>query len=128
MKILSKKDTDLLFDNGWIWHPDHQYAFIRYTQFSGTHELLSDEDIADELKHIKNSKATNDLLKNIPITSNKKLLKDSIKQILEVGITEDTLYNFFWRAYSANTEKLLIDDVFKPIIKEAFDEFEKELG
>ncbi len=48
--------------------------------------------------------------------------------MLLVTVTEDTLYNFFWRAYSSNTEKLLIDDVFNPIIKEAFDEFEKELG
>ncbi len=128
---ISKKDLKLLEKNDWVMVCESPLEFERCTQFAGTHTLTTREEIEEELEQIKSSADRDKALTEYRLKKEKEELsndinelKKHVKPLLEVGITEETLLQFYMVScfFGKKRGHEITSKDLKKWFKEVFDE------
>lgn len=125
---ITKEEIKILEDNGWEIVCESPLEFERDAQFAGgIHKMSTEEEFRHELQSIETSKYWREVINRD--SENEKLrdikeLKRYVKDFLVIGVTEDTLLQFYmascWFGRKRGNEITSLD--LKKWFKEVFDE------
>jgi hypothetical protein len=128
---ISKKDLKILESNDWVMVCESPLEFERCTQFAGTHTLTTKEEIEEELEQIKSAKRYKNAMYEFRNKKEKEELekdinelKKHVKSLLETGITEETLLQFYMAScwFGKKRSQEITSKDLKKWFKEVFDE------
>lgn len=109
--IISNEDLVLLENNGWLLHSEDPIHFVK---LNCTYELKGIDQVIDKLTVLKNTEEYS--FEDSANSLSEALLKRAIKEMLKIGITEETLYGLYTASQLSTFDK----ETFIKIAKESF--------
>lgn len=125
---LTNEEIKILEDNGWEIVCGSPLEFERYAQFAGgVHKMNTEEEMRNELESIANSQYWKKAIKEISkdeMLRDIKELKKYVKDLLEIGVTEETLLQFYMAScwFGKKRGNQITSHNLKKWFKEVFDE------